>query len=211
MRSTQRDVVRGQYRGYEKVDGVQPGSDTETFVALRFVIENWRWAGVPVFVRAGKALPVTATEIVVRLQQVPELRYGSHRLASPGFDDIVFRIGRDAGMTIDLFAKTPGKEETRGVSLDVSFVEELGDVAADRTSGCSPTPCEAIRRSSPAGTSSRRRGGSCSRCSTLHRRSSSYRRGTWGPRRARDALARRVWRLARAAVGSARLARLRSR
>ena len=126
VRSTQRDVVRGQYRGYEKVDGVQPGSDTETFVALRFVIENWRWAGVPVFVRAGKALPVTATEIVVRLQQVPELRYGSHRLASPGFDDIVFRIGRDAGMTIDLFAKTPGKEETRGVSLDVSFVEELG-------------------------------------------------------------------------------------
>jgi glucose-6-phosphate 1-dehydrogenase len=119
-------VVRGQYRGYEKVDGVQSGSDTETFVALRFVIENWRWAGVPVFVRAGKALPVTATEIVVRLQQVPELRYGSHRLASPGFDDIVFRIGRDAGVTIDLFAKAPGKEETRGVSLDVSFVEELG-------------------------------------------------------------------------------------
>jgi glucose-6-phosphate 1-dehydrogenase len=120
------DAVRGQYRGYEKIDGVRPDSDTETFVALRFAIENWRWAGVPILVRAGKALPVSATEIVVRLRQVPELRYGSHRLACPGFDDIVFRIGRDAGVTIALFAKTPGKEETREVTLDVSFIEELG-------------------------------------------------------------------------------------
>jgi len=119
-------AVRGQYQGYDKIEGVQSGSDTETFVGLRLTIENWRWSGVPIFVRAGKAMPVTATEIVVRLQQVPELRYGSHRLACPGFDDIVFRIGRDAGMTIALFAKTPGKEDTREVSLDVSFLEELG-------------------------------------------------------------------------------------
>jgi glucose-6-phosphate 1-dehydrogenase len=119
-------AVRGQYRGYEKIEGVRPDSDTETFVALRFAIENWRWAGVPILVRAGKSLPVTATEIVVRLRQVPELRYGSHRLACPGYDDIVFRIGRDAGVTIALFAKTPGKEETREVTLDVSFIEELG-------------------------------------------------------------------------------------
>ncbi len=119
-------VVRGQYRGYHTIEGVQPQSDTETFVALRLTIENWRWAGVPILVRAGKALPTTATEIVVRLKRVPELRYGSHRLACPGYDDIVFRIGRDAGVTIALFAKTPGKEETREVSLDVSFLEELG-------------------------------------------------------------------------------------
>jgi glucose-6-phosphate 1-dehydrogenase len=119
-------AVRGQYQGYREIEGVQPDSDTETFVALRFEIENWRWAGVPILVRAGKALPVTATEIVVRLQRVPELRYGSHRLSCPGSDDVVFRIGRDAGVTIGLFAKAPGKEESREVSLDVSFVEELG-------------------------------------------------------------------------------------
>jgi glucose-6-phosphate 1-dehydrogenase len=118
--------VRGQYQGYDTIEGVRSGSDTETFVALRLAIENWRWSGVPIFVRAGKSMPVSATEIVVRLQEVPELRYGTHRLACPGSDDIVFRIGRDAGMTIDLFAKTPGKEDTRAVSLDVSFLEELG-------------------------------------------------------------------------------------
>ncbi len=119
-------AVRGQYRGYEKVEGVEAASDTETFVGLRLTIENWRWSGVPIFVRAGKNMPVTATEIVVRLKQVPELRYGVHRLASPGFDDVVFRIGRDAGMTIALFAKTPGAEDLREVTLDVSFLEELG-------------------------------------------------------------------------------------
>jgi glucose-6-phosphate 1-dehydrogenase len=119
-------AVRGQYQGYHKIEGVQPGSDTETFVGLQLTIENWRWSGVPIFVRAGKSMPATATEIVVRLKEVPELRYGRHRLACPGSDDIVFRIGRDAGMTIALFAKTPGKEDTREVSLDVSFLEELG-------------------------------------------------------------------------------------
>ena len=110
-------VVRGQYRGYRKIDGVRARSDTETFVALRFEIENWRWAGVPILVRAGKSLPVTATEIVVRLKRVPELRYGAHRLACPGADDVVFRIGRDAGVTIALalFAKSPGHGgRTRG-------------------------------------------------------------------------------------------------
>ncbi|HET7743916.1 MAG TPA: glucose-6-phosphate dehydrogenase [Gaiellaceae bacterium] len=119
-------AVRGQYEGYEGIDGVAPGSDTETFVALRFEIDNWRWSGVPILVRAGKALPVSATEIVVRLRKVPELRFGSHHLSCPGPDDVVFRIGRDAGVTIGIRAKTPGKDSSRPVSLDVSFTEELG-------------------------------------------------------------------------------------
>jgi glucose-6-phosphate 1-dehydrogenase len=119
-------AVRGQYDGYLDVDGVKRGSDTETFVALRFEIDNWRWAGVPILVRAGKALPVSATEIVVRLRKVPELRFGSHRLSCPGPDDVVFRIGRDAGVTIGIRAKTPGKDASRPVSLDLSFIEELG-------------------------------------------------------------------------------------
>jgi len=69
---------------------------------------------------------VTATEIVVRLRRVPELRYGTHRLTQAGSNDLVFRIGRDAGVTIGIRAKAPGREETRPVSLDVSFVDELG-------------------------------------------------------------------------------------
>ncbi|HEU5491636.1 MAG TPA: glucose-6-phosphate dehydrogenase [Gaiellaceae bacterium] len=120
-------AVRGQYAGYRDVEGVQPDSDTETFVALRLEIENWRWAGVPILVRTGKALARTATEIVVRLQRVPQLRWGTHVLDCPGQDDIVLRIGRQAGMSIFLRAKTPGKEVSQPVSLDLDFAEELGE------------------------------------------------------------------------------------
>jgi glucose-6-phosphate 1-dehydrogenase len=122
-----REAVRGQYVGYRDIEGVAPRSDTETFVALRLEIENWRWAGVPILVRAGKGLPVTATEIVIRLQRVPELQWGGHRLYSPGYDDIVLRIGRHAGVSIFLRAKTPGKAVSQPVSLDLDFADELGE------------------------------------------------------------------------------------
>ena len=122
-----REAVRGQYAGYRDIAGVSPNSDTETFVALRLEIENWRWAGVPILVRAGKALPATATEVVIRLQRVPQLQWGGHRLYSPGFDDVVLRIGRHAGVSIYLRAKTPGKAVSQPVSLDLDFAEELGE------------------------------------------------------------------------------------
>jgi len=64
-------VVRGQYRGYQDEPGVAPGSQVETFAALRLEVDSWRWAGVPFLIRAGKCLPVTATEILVRLKQPP--------------------------------------------------------------------------------------------------------------------------------------------
>jgi glucose-6-phosphate 1-dehydrogenase len=119
-------VVRGQYEGYREIDGVQADSDTETYVALRLEIENWRWAGVPILVRAGKALVRNATEVVVRLQRVPQLRWGSHLLDCPGNDDILLRIGRHPGVSIFVRAKTPGKEVSQPVSLDLDFAQELG-------------------------------------------------------------------------------------
>jgi len=121
------NAVRGQYKGFRSIEGVKPDSETETFVALRLEIESWRWAGVPIFVRAGKALPLTATEVVVRLQRVPQLRWGSYRLETPGNDDIVLRVGRNSGVTIGIRAKTPGREISQPVSLDLDFAEELGE------------------------------------------------------------------------------------
>jgi glucose-6-phosphate 1-dehydrogenase len=122
-----KDAVLGQYVGYHEIEGVAPDSTTETFAALRLEIENWRWAGVPILVRAGKELPATATEVVIRLQRVPHLRWGNHVLDSPGNDDIVLRIGRQAGVSIFVRAKTPGKEVSQPVSLDLDFAEELGE------------------------------------------------------------------------------------
>src|SRR4051812_22064509 len=65
------DVVRGQYEGYRDVDGVEPNSTTESYVAVRLALDTWRWAGVPIVIRAGKTMPVTATEVNVRFRPVP--------------------------------------------------------------------------------------------------------------------------------------------
>jgi glucose-6-phosphate 1-dehydrogenase len=67
------DIVRGQFRGYRQEPGVSPDSDVETFAALRLQVNSWRWQGVPFYIRAGKCLPVTCTEIVVRLRQPPAI------------------------------------------------------------------------------------------------------------------------------------------
>jgi glucose-6-phosphate 1-dehydrogenase len=120
-------AIRGQYRGFRTVEGVQRNSETETYVALQLEIENWRWAGVPILIRAGKCLPVTGTEVVVRLERVPQLRWGKRRLHTPGNDDVVLRVGRNSGVTIGIRAKTPGMEVSQPVSLDLDFEEELGE------------------------------------------------------------------------------------
>src|SRR5215467_14467481 len=70
------DVVRGQYEGYLRVDGVAPKSTTETFVAVRLVARTWRWADVPILIRAGKCLPVTATEVDIKFRRPPHDVFG---------------------------------------------------------------------------------------------------------------------------------------
>ena len=77
-----KDIIRGQFRGYHDEPGVVPGSQTETFAALRLEIDSWRWRGVPFYLRAGKCLPVTCTEILVRLRRPPTMYEGYHLLAN---------------------------------------------------------------------------------------------------------------------------------
>ena len=72
------DIVRGQFSGYRKEPGVSPDSEVETFAALRLEIDSWRWAGVPFYIRAGKSLPVTCTEVVVRLRRAPKIFPACH-------------------------------------------------------------------------------------------------------------------------------------
>lgn len=119
-----RQCVRGQYDGYRQVPGVAAGSDTETFVALRLEIDSWRWAGVPIFVRAGKQLPARATELRLVLRQTPRLRF----LPEPGriaANQIVLRIDPDPGMRLQLSAL--GENSVwRPVHLDTEFATELG-------------------------------------------------------------------------------------
>ena len=116
--------VRGQYDGYQAVSGVKPGSQTETFAALRLEIDNWRWAGVPFYIRAGKALPVRATEIRVIFKRPPKLAFTS---LTPAPNELILRIDPSPGADLVIQAKQPGANTTRTVDLSIIFSEELGD------------------------------------------------------------------------------------
>jgi glucose-6-phosphate 1-dehydrogenase len=88
-----RDVVRGQYEGYRTEPGVAPASDVETYAALRFEIDSWRWAGVPFFVRTGKRLPVTATEVIATFRRPPQRLFDEPLPARSNY--LRFRLGPD--------------------------------------------------------------------------------------------------------------------
>ena len=120
--------VRGQYDGYQQVAGVAPNSDTETFAALRLDIDSWRWATVPVFIRAGKQLPVRDTEVRLILSHTPRLRFLPDAARVEG-NQIVLRIAPDPGLRLQL-SGLDKKRAWRPVRLDTAFARELGEPQA---------------------------------------------------------------------------------
>jgi glucose-6-phosphate 1-dehydrogenase len=117
--------VRGQYEGYSKVPGVRAASVTETYVALRLEMDNWRWAGVPFFIRAGKALATRATEVRVIFKRPPRLAF----LEEPHHTEpnqLVLRIDPDPGLRLVMLSKGPEGKASRDVHMDLPFAAELG-------------------------------------------------------------------------------------
>jgi glucose-6-phosphate 1-dehydrogenase len=103
---TPESVVRGQYEGYLQVNGVDPKSTVETYVAVRLRAESWRWAGVPILIRAGKCMPVTATEVTVTLKQPPHDVFGIEPIAVG--NRLSFRIWPETAVNLTLQGKKPG-------------------------------------------------------------------------------------------------------
>jgi glucose-6-phosphate 1-dehydrogenase len=99
------DLVRGQFRGYRQEGGVAPNSTVETYAAVRLHIDSWRWDGVPFFIRAGKSLPLTATEVTVTLKRPP-----LSRLAPGDTNYLRFRLGPDVAIGLGARVKQPGEE-----------------------------------------------------------------------------------------------------
>jgi glucose-6-phosphate 1-dehydrogenase len=100
------DLIRGQFRGYRRENGVAPESTVETFAAVRVQIDSWRWQGVPFYIRAGKCLPVTCTEVVVRLRQPPTMFHAVHLESNY----CRFRISPDVTIAIGANVIAPGEE-----------------------------------------------------------------------------------------------------
>ncbi len=113
-------VVRGQFAGYTKEPGVAPNSTVETFAAVRLEVNSWRWAGVPFFIRAGKSMPVTATEVIVDLKRPP-----LGRLSPSESNFFRFRLGPEIALSLSVRVKKPGAE----------LVSEPAELEAVRHSG----------------------------------------------------------------------------
>jgi glucose-6-phosphate 1-dehydrogenase len=121
------DIVRGQYRGYRDDDGVADDSDVETYVAVRFEIDSWRWAGVPWVIRAGKGLGMTATEAVVTFHRPPRLLFTPADAPEPGPNYLRFRLGAQDGVQLHLHVKKPGDALVPvPADLEVSYPEVFG-------------------------------------------------------------------------------------
>jgi glucose-6-phosphate 1-dehydrogenase len=176
--------VRGQYEGYRDIEGVRANSDTETFAALRLDIDSWRWSGVPFFVRTGKRMPVTQTEVRLVFRHAPRLPFiplsTRHR---PGPSQIVIRIDPETGIRIVLDAVRADKPGASEIELDMEFVGEGGEGA---------TPYEVLLHAAMIGDS-----GKFTRQDSVEQtwrvvqplldhppKSIPYPQGSWGPREA---------------------------
>ena len=122
-----RQYVRGQHQGYLKVPGVAKGSTTETFAATRFEIDNWRWEGVPFFIRTGKLLPVTQWELRLIFGRPPRLGFQSRGRRKPDPDQLVVKLYPSTGIRLLVEAQRSDHPDPEAINLDMEFAQEGGE------------------------------------------------------------------------------------
>jgi glucose-6-phosphate 1-dehydrogenase len=179
--------VRGQYTGYLGTPGVQEGSTTETYAALRLRIDNWRWYGVPFFIRTGKHLPVRETEVRLVFKHAPKLGFFPNRHDPPP-NQLVMRFDPSTGVRAILDARRALHTDPEAITLDMEFKDEGGEGA---------TPYEVLLEAAMAGNTLRfARQDSVEESwrvmqplldapPPVH----AYRQGTWGPKEAQALVA----------------------
>src|SRR6185312_7927349 len=138
--------VRGQHDGYQSINGVAAGSTTETYAALRLDIDNWRFAGVPFFIRTGKLLPHTLTELRLVFKHPPKLGFHMTDGRHPEPDQVVIKLDPSTGVRFVLDAHRADAPGPEGITLDMEFGQEGGE---------GPTPYEVLLHAAMRGDSSR--------------------------------------------------------
>jgi glucose-6-phosphate 1-dehydrogenase len=128
------DVVRGQYEGYRQEPDVAPDSDTETFVAVRAEVDNWRWAGVPFFLRTGKCLAESKHLVTIAFNQPPRRMFpidGHFSAESFGHDHLTFELGDPGSISASFLAKVPGPKMQLGEArMNFSYADAFGGTHA---------------------------------------------------------------------------------
>ncbi|MGD9931045.1 MAG: glucose-6-phosphate dehydrogenase [Mangrovibacterium sp.] len=131
-------VIRGQYieshikkelvKGYRQEKGVNPESRTETFFAMKFFIDNWRWSGVPFYIRTGKKLPTRVTEVVIHFKKTPHHLFGTSQASQQTSNQLIIRIQPDEGILLKFGMKVPGAGfRVQTVNMDFHY-DDLADV-----------------------------------------------------------------------------------
>jgi glucose-6-phosphate 1-dehydrogenase len=138
--------VRGQYDGYLDIDGVAPDSATETYAALRLDIDNWRWSGVPFFIRTGKCLPATQTELRLVFKHPPRLGFKKREDRRPEPNQLIVKLDPSTGVRLQVDARRADAPGPQGIHLDMEFSAEGGE---------GPTPYEVLLQAAMAGDSTR--------------------------------------------------------
>ncbi len=138
--------VRGQYEGYLDTPGVAQGSTTETYAALRLDIDNWRWSGVPFFIRTGKHLPATQTEVRLVFKRPPKLGFGFTGDRAPEPDQLVIKLDPSTGIRLLVDARRAEATGPEAINMDMEFSEEGGEGA---------TPYEVLLHAAMIGQSTR--------------------------------------------------------
>jgi len=171
--------VRGQYEGYRTIEGVADDSTTETYAALRLEIDNWRWSGVPFFIRTGKRLPVTQTELRVVFRRPPRLGFvGWPRPPEPG--QLVVKLDPSTGVRMLVDAQRHETVEPEQITMDMEFAQEGGE---------GPTPYEVLLHAALVGDAKRfTRQDSVEQCWRVMQPLldspppvQEYAKGSWGP------------------------------
>jgi glucose-6-phosphate 1-dehydrogenase len=122
-----RDLVRGQFDGYRDEDGVAPDSDVETYAAVRVFVDSWRWNGVPFFIRAGKNLPMTATEVIAKLHKPPQQVFAEEDIDPDDQNYLRFRLGPEkVAIALGCRAKVPG-ESFVGAPVELYLCNQSSD------------------------------------------------------------------------------------
>ena len=137
--------VRGQYDGYASIDGVAADSTTETYAALRLDIESWRWSGVPFFIRTGKRLPTTQTEVRLVFKHPPKLGFAA-LAGSPEPNQFVIKLDPSTGIQLQIDAQRGDTPKAEPITLDMEFAQEGGEGA---------TPYEVLLHAAMVGQSTR--------------------------------------------------------
>jgi glucose-6-phosphate 1-dehydrogenase len=138
--------VRGQYDGYREIEGVAADSATETYAALRLQVDNWRWAGVPFFIRTGKCLPVTQTELRVLFRHPPRLHFRAVSTRRPEPNQLVVKLDPSTGVRLEVDAKRGDRPQAEQIYLEMEFAQEGGEGA---------TPYEVLLHAAMVGDSTR--------------------------------------------------------